>query len=110
MSFIKYAAVQLQQLSLKRAAPPPPPPEKQLPAIKGEKVGVYQRDGEYSRDPTFGDFVPILTETSMQDITVARSREILMAIAITRKILQCYCLHRLVVHCTISINKSDPPT
>jgi hypothetical protein len=39
MSFIKYAAVQLQQLSLKRAAPPPPPPEKQLPAIKGEKVG-----------------------------------------------------------------------
>jgi hypothetical protein len=41
MSFIKYAAVQLQQLSLKRAAPPPPPPEKQLPAIKGEKVWVY---------------------------------------------------------------------
>jgi hypothetical protein len=33
-----------------------------------------QRDGEYtvSRGPTFGDFVTIRTEASMQDITVAR--------------------------------------
>jgi hypothetical protein len=35
-----------------------------------------QRDGEYNyiiRCPTFGDVVTILTERSMQDVTVERS-------------------------------------
>jgi hypothetical protein len=50
-----------------------------------------------SRGSTFGDFfVTILTEWSMQDVTVARSRVIFMAIAMTRKIVQCYCVHRVV--------------
>jgi hypothetical protein len=40
-----------------------------------------------SRGPTFGDFVTILTERSMQDVMVERSRVIFMAIAITRKIV-----------------------
>jgi hypothetical protein len=59
------------------------------------------RDEEYlSRGSTFGDFVTILTERLMQDITVERSRVIFTAIAITRKIvLQCYCEHRVV--CTL---------
>jgi hypothetical protein len=61
-----------------------------------------------SKGPTFRDFVTILTETSMQDVTVARSREIFTAIAITRKIVQCYCFHRVVVIFTVSINKSNP--
>jgi hypothetical protein len=34
-----------------------------------------RRDLEYiSRCPTFGDFVTILTETSMEDVTVARQK------------------------------------
>ncbi len=36
--------------------------------------------------PTFGDFVTILIETSMQDVTVARSQEIFVAIAIQEKL------------------------
>jgi hypothetical protein len=43
-----------------------------------------------SRGPTFGDFVTIFTETSKQDVMDARSRKIVMAIAITRKIVQSY--------------------
>jgi hypothetical protein len=33
-----------------------------------------QREGEYKycRGPTFGDFVTIRTEASMQDVTIAR--------------------------------------
>jgi hypothetical protein len=41
-----------------------------------------------SRGPTLGDFVTIFTDTSMQDVTVARSQEIFVAIAITRKVVQ----------------------
>jgi hypothetical protein len=52
-------------------------------------------------DPTFGDFVTILTERLMQDVTVERSQVIFTVIAITRKILQCYCVHRVVVKCTL---------
>jgi hypothetical protein len=35
-------------------------------------ITLKQRDGEYSRGPTFGDFVTILTEGSMQNNKVAR--------------------------------------
>jgi hypothetical protein len=36
---------------------------------------LTERDGEYKyRGPTFGDFVTIRTEASMQDITVARKQ------------------------------------
>jgi hypothetical protein len=48
------------------------------------------------RGPTFEDFVTILTERLMQDVTVARSRVIFIAIVITRKILQCYCGNRVM--------------
>jgi hypothetical protein len=40
-----------------------------------------------SRSPTFGDFVTILTKRSMPDVTVARSKKIFMAIAMTREIV-----------------------
>jgi hypothetical protein len=78
------------------AAPPPPPPtckQCRVYSIFYHRYSIYshQRDEELSRGPTFRDFVTILTETSMQDVTVARSREIFTAIAITRKIVQCYC-------------------
>jgi hypothetical protein len=49
-----------------------------------------------SRGSTFGDFVTILTERSMQDVTVERSRVNFSTNAITRKIVQCYCVHRVV--------------
>ncbi len=41
-----------------------------------------------SRDPTFGDFVTILTEMSMQDVMVERSGVTFTGIAIARKIVQ----------------------
>jgi hypothetical protein len=44
---------------------------------------------------TFGDFVTILTDRSMRDVTVERSRVIFTAIVITRKIVQCYCVHEM---------------
>jgi hypothetical protein len=46
---------------------------------------------------------------SVQDITVARSSVIFTAAtAMTRNFfVQCYCVHREVVHCTVSINNSD---
>jgi hypothetical protein len=37
-----------------------------------QSEGNDQRNGDISRGATFGDFVPILTETSMEDGTVAR--------------------------------------
>ncbi len=51
-----------------------------------------QRDGKLS--PTFGDFDTIFTVMLMQDVIVARSREIFTAIAIKRKIVQW--VHRVV--------------
>jgi hypothetical protein len=48
------------------------------------------------RGPTFEDFVTILKERSMQKVTVARFQIIFMANAITRKIVQCYFVHRVV--------------
>ncbi len=48
-----------------------------------------------SRGPIFRDFVTILTERSMQDVTVERFRVIFTAIVIARKIVQCYCVHRV---------------
>ncbi len=62
----------------------------------------------YRIGPTFGDFVTILTERSVQDIKVEKSQVTFTAIVIRRKIVQCYCVHRVVVHCSVSINKSDP--
>jgi hypothetical protein len=63
-------------------------------------VGIlteYTREIEnICRASTFGDFVTILTERSMQDVMVARSPVIFTAIAITKKIVQCYCVHRVV--------------
>ncbi len=53
----------------------------------------YDLSREMENISTFGDFVTILTEKSMQDVTVERPRVIFTAIAITRKILQCYCVH-----------------
>jgi hypothetical protein len=41
-----------------------------------------------SRGPTIGDFVTILTERSMQDVTVARSQIILMTIGIIQQSLR----------------------
>jgi hypothetical protein len=49
------------------------------------------------RGPIFGDFVTILTESSMQDVRVEMSRVIFTAIAIRRKIGQCYCVHRVIL-------------
>ncbi len=45
---------------------------------------------------TLGDFVTILTERSMQDIKVERSRVMFYSHCHTRKIVQCYCVHRVV--------------
>jgi hypothetical protein len=39
---------------------------------RGRELNKGQRMENISRDPTFGDFVSILIEGSMQDITVAR--------------------------------------
>jgi hypothetical protein len=38
------------------------------------------------RGPTFEDFVTILTERSMQDVTVARSRVILWSLPLQEKL------------------------
>jgi hypothetical protein len=35
--------------------------------------------------PTFGDFVTIFTESSMEDVTVARNQIIFMALAMPKK-------------------------
>jgi hypothetical protein len=42
--------------------------------FKNAAIELFQRDGAYtvSRGPTFGGFVTIRTEASMQDVTVAR--------------------------------------
>jgi len=48
------------------------------------------------RGSNFGDFVTILTERLMQGVTVVRSRAVFTAIVITRKIVQCHCVHRVV--------------
>jgi hypothetical protein len=48
-----------------------------------------------SRGPTFGDFVTVLSERSMKNVTVERSQVIFTAIVIARKIVQCYCEHRV---------------
>jgi hypothetical protein len=54
-----------------------------------------------SKRSTFGDFVSILTERLMQDVTAARSRVIFMAIVITRKNVQFYCV-QYIGYCTVS--------
>jgi hypothetical protein len=66
---------------------PDPGGQKTRGSGSGFGSGTLLREMEYiSRSPTFGDFVTILTERSMQDITVERARVIFTAIAITRKI------------------------
>jgi hypothetical protein len=78
-------------------------------------VSLRIREGEctlqmenISRGSTFGDFVTILTERSMQDVTVERSEVIFTAIAIARKIVQCYCVHRGVyTHCTCTVSQQQ---
>jgi hypothetical protein len=47
-----------------------------------------------SRGPTFGDFVTILTERSMQDVTVARSQIIFMVIGVHAKKCTMFLCHR----------------
>jgi hypothetical protein len=39
---------------------------------------------------------------------VARSQEIFLAIAIARKFFESSCVLRVVVHCAVSIKKSEP--
>jgi hypothetical protein len=64
------------------------PPFSMKTACKNYQGSGAAREMEnISRGPTFGDFVTILTERSMQDVMVERSRVIFMAIAITRKIV-----------------------
>jgi hypothetical protein len=62
----------------------------------------YELSREMKNISTFGDFVTILPEKSMQDVMVERSRVIFTAITITRKILQCYCVHRVVYLYTLN--------
>ncbi len=57
-----------------------------------KKLIVSSQSNRSSLDPTFGHFLTILKETSLQDVTVAKSREIFAAIAITGKIVQGYCV------------------
>jgi hypothetical protein len=54
-------------------------------------------------ESTFGDFITILTERSMQDVMVERFAVIFTAIAITRKVVQCFWVHRVVyAYCKVS--------
>jgi hypothetical protein len=59
-----------------------------------------------SRGPTFGDFVTILTERSEQDVTVEGSWVIFPAIAVTRKIVQCYCVHVVVYRLYVQLQST----
>jgi hypothetical protein len=81
-----------------------PDPGSYFPQIRNHFLGLKYlnslmriRDG---KNPDSGSAILFLTEGSMQDVTVARSRIIFTAIAMTKKILEC--------HCTVSINNSDP--
>jgi len=61
-----------------------------------DQVPITLEMENISTGPTFRDFVIILTERSVQDVMVARSRAIFTVVAITRKIVQRYCVQRVV--------------